>query len=72
MPALMSAFGPKQTWTTALHMSAFGGKRTSLGGGHRKKYGDPKARLRGYGKPANIIDLKKRRSPWGWAESLAG
>ena len=22
----MSAFGPKQTWTVALHMSAFGGK----------------------------------------------
>jgi len=22
----MSAIGPKQTWTTALHMSAFGGK----------------------------------------------
>src|SRR5262245_4655906 len=24
--ALMSAFGPKQTWAPALHMSAFGGK----------------------------------------------
>jgi len=22
----MSAFGPKQTWASALHMSAFGGK----------------------------------------------
>jgi hypothetical protein len=22
----MSAFGPKQTWPSALHMSAFGGK----------------------------------------------
>jgi len=24
----MSAFGPKQTWASALHMSAFGVKRT--------------------------------------------
>src|SRR5262249_20687581 len=24
--ALMSAFGPQQTWPSALHMSAFGGK----------------------------------------------
>src|SRR5262245_50721882 len=23
---MMSAFGPKQTWTSAVHMSAFGGK----------------------------------------------
>jgi len=26
MDSAMSAFGPKRTWPSALHMSAFGGK----------------------------------------------